>query len=57
MAARLDAPEAVYVVDVCEADGELHLLELNPFSGADLYGCRADDVVAAVRGAALRAAR
>lgn len=48
VAARLSAPERVYVLDVCEADGRLRLLELNPFSGADLYACRADDVVAAV---------
>ena len=26
-------------MDVCEADGRLWLLELNPFSGADLYAC------------------
>jgi ATP-grasp domain-containing protein len=41
VAARLPAPEPVYVLDVCEADGRLWLLELNPFSGADLYGCSA----------------
>ena len=27
-------PDAVYVLDVCEADTGLRLLELNPFSGA-----------------------
>jgi hypothetical protein len=41
-------------MDICEADGELRLLELNPFSGADLYACRLDDVVAAVSAAAVR---
>ena len=54
VAKQLDPPEDVYVMDVCEADGRLWLLELNPFSGADLYACRCDDVVAAVGAAALR---
>lgn len=48
VAASLEAPEEVYVLDVCESDGELYLLELNPFSGADLYGCDRNKVVAAV---------
>ena len=34
VARELDAPAEVYVLDVCEADGALHLLELNPFGGA-----------------------
>lgn len=50
VAARLEPPERVYVLDVCETEGHLRLLELNPFSGADLYACRADDIVAAVVG-------
>lgn len=54
VARQLEPPEDVYVMDVCEADGRLWLLELNPFSGADLYACRCDDVVAAVSAAALR---
>jgi hypothetical protein len=41
-------------MDVCEADGALWLLELNPFSGADLYFCPATAVVAAVSDAAAR---
>ena len=45
VAESLKAPDSVYVVDVCEAGGELRLLELNPFSGADLYACKADIVV------------
>jgi hypothetical protein len=48
VARGLDAPEAVYVLDVCEADGDLHLLELNPFSGADLYACDRRKVIDAV---------
>jgi hypothetical protein len=52
VAGELEPPEAVYVMDVCEADGELHVLELNPFSGADLYGCSRAAVVAEVSRAA-----
>jgi hypothetical protein len=48
VAARMVPPEDVYVMDVCEADGELRLLELNPFGGADLYACAIDAVVATV---------
>jgi ATP-grasp domain, R2K clade family 3 len=29
----------VYVMDLCESQGEIRLVELNPFSGADLYRC------------------
>jgi nucleotidyltransferase/DNA polymerase involved in DNA repair len=47
-AASLNPPEEVYVMDVCEADSKFWLLERNPFSGADLYACSPDDVVAAV---------
>jgi hypothetical protein len=48
IAAQMKAPEDVYVLDICEADGDLRLLELNPFSGADLYACDRRSVVAAV---------
>ena len=44
----------VYVLDVCESDGRLRLLELNPFSGADLYACDAESVVSAVARIAAR---
>lgn len=44
----LPAPERVYVLDLVETSAGVRLLELNPFSGADLYGCDADAVVAAV---------
>jgi ATP-grasp domain, R2K clade family 3 len=57
LARQIEPPEDVYVMDVCEADGQLWLLELNPFSGADLYACRCQDIVAAVGGAALQATR
>jgi hypothetical protein len=52
IAAALLPPEEVYVLDTCEADGALHLLELNPFSGADLYACDRPAVVEAVTAAA-----
>jgi len=55
VAAKMTPPERVYVLDVCEADGRLWLLELNPFSGADLYACAGGDVVAAVSRAAAAA--
>ena len=48
LAARLVAPDPVFVLDVCEVPTGLRLLELNPFSGADLYGCDRAAVVAAV---------
>lgn len=41
-------PAPIYIVDIAEADGELGVLELNPFSGADLYHCDAAAVVEAV---------
>jgi len=48
VAGQLDPPEEVYVLDVCESEGTLWLLELNPFSGADLYACDPRAVVEAV---------
>jgi hypothetical protein len=45
VAQHIHGPESVYVLDVCEADTGLRLLELNPFSGADLYACIGADVV------------
>jgi hypothetical protein len=42
----------MYVLDVCDCDGALKLLELNPFSGADLYAADPDTVVRAVSAAA-----
>lgn len=46
--ARLRQPDPVFVVDICETPDGLHLLELNPFSGADLYSCDRSSIVAAV---------
>jgi hypothetical protein len=45
VAQQLPSPDPVYVLDVCETDAGLRLLELNPFSGADLYACPGSDVV------------
>ena len=50
LAARLDLPDLAYVADLVEVDGELSVLELNPFSGADLYDCDRQAVVRAVHG-------
>ena len=50
VAASLRPPADVYVLDLCEAEGHLMLIELNPFGGADLYECDAADVVEAVVG-------
>lgn len=52
IAAELPAPERVYALDLCAADGDLWLLELNPFAGADLYACDAMTEVRAVDAAA-----
>lgn len=48
VAASIPMPSAVYVLDVCESDGTLNLLELNPFGGADLYASYASKIVQAV---------
>jgi hypothetical protein len=48
VASEMEPPEPVYVLDVCETPEGLRLLELNPFSGADLYACDTNAVVAEV---------
>lgn len=48
IAASIDVGDPVYVMDVCESDGRLALLELNPFSGADLYDCDRSSIVRAI---------
>ncbi len=57
IAAGLEPPELVYVMDLCESGDELRLLELNPFSGADLYGCEAEKVIRDVSKAILDSTR
>lgn len=48
VAASIPSPATAYILDVCECDGELRLIEFNPFGGADLYACDAVAVVRAV---------
>ncbi|MFN0198323.1 MAG: ATP-grasp domain-containing protein [Planctomycetaceae bacterium] len=48
IARKLEPPDPVYILDLCETDDGIRLLELNPFSGADLYSCDPDAVVFAV---------
>jgi hypothetical protein len=48
IARELDVDAGVYVLDVCRCDDKLFLMELNPFSSADLYNCDPSIVVAAV---------
>ncbi|MFN3244336.1 MAG: ATP-grasp domain-containing protein [Planctomycetota bacterium] len=50
VASSLPAPEIAYVLDVCSADGQLWLVELNPLSGADLYACDMNAVVREIAG-------
>jgi len=57
IAQGLPAPAPVYVLDVCESDGELYLLELNPFGGADLYACDPTAIVREVGAMARTATR
>ena len=44
----------LYVVDIAEVNGAPRVMELNPFSGADLYECDAAAVVDAATGVAAR---
>ena len=37
-----------YVIDVCISNGSLYLVEMNPFSGADLYNCDAKKIIVAI---------
>jgi ATP-grasp domain, R2K clade family 3 len=40
-------PDRVFVMDVCESDGRLYLLELNSFSCSGLYECDREAVIRA----------
>lgn len=51
--AGLDGSDPVFVVDVAEAHGGMRVLELNPFSGADLYNCNRQAIVDAVHSLAI----
>jgi hypothetical protein len=48
ISSSIPSPADVYVLDVCECNGELRLLELNPFGGADLYASDPTSVVRVV---------
>ncbi|MEM9777383.1 MAG: ATP-grasp domain-containing protein [Chloroflexota bacterium] len=45
IAETLEPPDPLYVLDIAESDGRLWLMELNPFSGADLYACNVEIIV------------
>lgn len=45
VASNLPEPDIVYILDVCQSNGDLRLLELNPFGGADLYACDAGAII------------
>jgi hypothetical protein len=47
-------PDDIFMMDVCESEGRLYLLELNGFSCAALYACDARPVVAAASDLAVR---
>lgn len=48
VAAALVPPDPLYILDVCQCNDNLRLLEINPFSGGDLYACSRSAIVAAV---------
>jgi hypothetical protein len=50
VAMALSPPDPVYILDVCNAGDEIKLIEINPFSGADLYACDRHAIVSAVEG-------
>jgi len=47
-------PAPIYILDLGVVEGSLRVMELNPFSGADLYHCDATAVVDAATHIALR---
>lgn len=47
-------PDPIFMMDVCESEGRLWLVELNGFSCSWLYGCDLEAVVAAAGGLAVR---
>lgn len=48
IASTLPPPDPVYVLDLGRTDAGLRLVELNPLSRADPYGCDPNAIVAAV---------
>ena len=43
--------DSVYIIDVCESGDRLYLVEMNPFSGADLYCCDTERIIEAIEAA------
>jgi hypothetical protein len=41
-------PDAIFMLDVCESGGMLHVLELNSLSCSGLYDCEPEAVVTVV---------
>lgn len=48
IARSFEAPDPVYVLDIVRTERGCRMLEINPFSGADLYGCDKASIVRAV---------
>ena len=48
VAAEFEPPEDVYILDVCRTPEGFAMLEINPFSGADLYACEPTPIIKAV---------
>jgi hypothetical protein len=48
-------PDPVFMLDLCESGGSIHVLELNSFSCSGLYACDPDAVVAAATRLAVEA--
>ncbi len=48
--ARVPMPDPAVVIDIAETNDGLRVVELNPFSGADLYDCDRRAIVAAIAG-------
>ena len=45
IASKLNISDDIYILDICNSEKGLKLLELNPFSGADLYNCEREKIV------------
>lgn len=50
VAMALIPPDPVYILDVCFVGDDIKLIEINPFSGADLYACDRHAIVSAAEG-------
>lgn len=48
IAATFDAPDPVYALDVAATPSGLRVVEVNPFSSADLYKCDCEPIVSAI---------